>query len=255
MYRYRLTVIALAACLTTPVHAQTVDELVARNIEARGGVEAWRAVTALRYTGQMEVGQGMLVPYVLEQKRPGKMCLEYEFDGATAIQCYDGKAGWKLAPFMGHRSPEPLSGTEQRELAGLTDPYGPLFDYAARGHVVELLGREQVEGRDAYKLKVTLRGGTVRWIYLDAETGLDVKLEALRTIAGREQRVETFYRDWVDTEGLLIPHRQESRSSATGQLHPFIVEKVQVNPPIDDVRFSMPDDGRRQPARQERSPS
>ena len=230
----------LAAWLSPPVLAQTVDELVARNIAARGGDAAWRAVDSLRYTGQMELGQGMLVPYVLEQKRPGKMCIEYVFDAETAIQCYDGKSGWKVAPFAGRTAPVPLSNAEQRAIAGLTDLYGPLFDYAARGHRVALLGKEQVEGRDAWKLKVTLPGGNVRWVYLDAETGLEVKLEAVRNIAGREQRIETFYRDWVNTEGLLIPHRQESRSAGSGALHPFIVDEVQVNPPIDDARFAMP---------------
>jgi outer membrane lipoprotein-sorting protein len=221
-------------------HARAVDELVARNVAARGGAEAWRAVSSLRLTGKMDVGQGMLVPYVLEQKRPSKMRLEFVFDGETAVQCSDGKAGWKLEPFRGRTTPEPMTEEELREAADSADLYGLLFDYAARGHAVELLGREPIEGRDTFKLKVTLPGGAVRWVYLDAESGLEVKLEALRTLAGRERRVETFYYDWQAAEGLLIPRRQETQTEGANELQLLTVETVSVNPPLDDSRFAMP---------------
>jgi outer membrane lipoprotein-sorting protein len=232
-------VAAFALCLPAAGLAQTVDELVARNVAARGGAQAWRAVSALRLTGRMDVGRGMKVPYVLEQKRPDKMRLEFVFDGETAIQCTDGKEGWKLTPFRGRTTPEPLTGVELREAAGPADLYGLLFDYASRGNGVELLGREQVQGRDAFKLKVTLRGGAVRWVYLDAETGLEVKVEAQRTLRGRERRVETFYDDWKTVDGLLIPHRYETRMEGAKQSQLLTVETVRVNPRLDDARFTM----------------
>jgi len=231
---------AFALCLPASLLAQTVDELVARNFAARGGAEAWRAVSSLKLTGKMDVGKGMLVPYVLEQKRPGKMRLEYVFDGETVVQCSDGKAGWKLAPFRGKTTPEPLTKEELREAAGSADPYGPLFDHAARGHAVELLGREPVQGKDAFKLKVTLPGGAVRWVYLDAESALEVRVDAQRTLGGRERRVETSYHDWQAAEGLLIPRRYETRTEGAKEPHFLTVETVRVNPPLDDSRFAMP---------------
>jgi len=240
MLRTAIATAVLALCLPTLGLAQTVDELVARNVAARGGAEAWKAVTALRLTGRMDVGQGMLVPYVLEQKRPGKMRLEFVFDGQTAVQSVDGKSGWKLVPFRGRSTPEPLTEAELREAAGSADLYGVLFDYAARGLAVELLGREPVLGREAFKLKVTLPGGSVRWVYLDAETGLEVKLESLRTLRGSERRVETFYYDWKATEGLLIPRLQETHTEGEKKSHPLTVESVQINPPLDDAHFAMP---------------
>jgi hypothetical protein len=226
----------------TPLgRARAVRSAVAQNVAARGGDEAWRDVSSLRLTGQMDVGQGMLVPYVLEQKRPNKMRLEFVFDGETAVQCTDGNAGWKVVPFRGRTAPEPMTEEELRETADSADLYGVLFDYAARGHAVEPLGREPVEGRDALKLKVTLPGGAVRWVYVDAESGLEVKVEALRTVGGRERRVETFYHDWQATEeGLLIARRQETRTEGDNQLHLLTVETVVVNPPLDDSRFAMP---------------
>lgn len=231
--------VAIAWCLAAPGFAQTVDELVAKNVDARGGAEAWRGVSSLTLTGRMEVGQGVYVPYVLEQKRPNKMRLEFVFDGETAVQCSDGDRGWKLEPFLGRTAPRPMSDKEAREAADTADPYGLLFDYAARGHTVELVGREAVLGRDAFKLKVTLPGGTVRWVYLDADSGLELKIEALRTIGGKELVVGTFLDNWRTTDGLLIPHRQQTQAEGEESPHVLTVETVRVNPPLDDSRFAL----------------
>jgi hypothetical protein len=231
---------ALALILPASGLAQTVDELVARNAAARGGAAAWKAVSALRLAGRMDVGQGMLVPYVLEQKRPHKMRLDLVFDGETVVQCSDGQSGWKLEPFRGRTTPEPLSAEELAEAAGPGDIDGLLLDYAKRGHVVELEGREKVQDRETFRLKVTLPGGAVRWVSLDAETGLEVKVEARRRLVGRERRIETFYYDWQTTGGLLIPHRLESRTEGVKAQHLLTVETVHVDPPIDDARFARP---------------
>ncbi len=249
------TILALATALTvllmalwladragipiTP-HDRAVDRWVARNLEARGGEEAWKEVSSLQLSGQMDLGQGMHVPYVLEQKRPSKMCLEFVFDEQTAIQCTDGKSGWKIAPFRGHPNPEPMTAQELRETVDSADPFGLLYDYAARGHRVELLGQEMVRGRETQKVKVTLPGGAVRWIFLDTESALEVKLEAERTTVGDAQRIETFYHDWRPAEGLLIPRRQETRTVGSDDLHFITIESVKVNPPLDDARFAIP---------------
>jgi len=221
-------------------HDRAVVELVSRNVEARGGAEAWSNVSSMRMSGQIDLGQGMHVPYVLEQKRPGKMCLEFVFEEETAIQCADGKTGWKVTPFRGRTFPEPMTDRELRETADSTDPYGLLIDFAARGHEVELLGQEAVKGRVTYKLQVTLPGGAIRWLYLDVESALEVKLEAIRMIAGNEQRIETFFYDWQPVDGLLIARRQESRPVGAEDTNFLTVEEVSVNPPLDDARFAMP---------------
>jgi hypothetical protein len=217
-----------------------VDQLVARNIAARGGADAWQAVSSLRLSGQMDVGEGMHLPYVLEQKRPGKMRLEFVFDGDTAVQSSDVKSGWKLLPFRGRNKPEPMTAAELRKTADAADLYGLLSDYAARGIALELLGREPVKGRDAFKLKVTMPGGAVRWLYLDAETALEVKLETRRTLGGKQLRVETFYHDWQAADGLLISRRQETQTEGDTESHFLTVDSVDVNPALDDLRFVMP---------------
>ncbi|MBI1424635.1 MAG: hypothetical protein GC149_14405 [Gammaproteobacteria bacterium] len=220
--------------------SRLVKSWVARNIEARGGAAAWQKVDSLKLTGLMDLGQGLSVPYVLEQKRPGKMCFGFVFNDQTALQCADGKHGWKIAPFRGRSTPEAMTEGELREIADSSDPYGLLYNYAKRDIDIELLGHVKVGERDAIKLKLTMDKGAVRWIYLDAETALELKLEAMRTIAGRQHRVETVYSDWKQTDGLLIAHRQETTTEGDPAAHFLTVETVSVNPYIADARFEMP---------------
>jgi hypothetical protein len=219
---------------------RVVDGLIARNVEARGGADQWRSVGSLRISGQMDLGHGMHVPYTIEQKRPGKMCLEFEFDEQLATQCVAGDSGWKLLPFMGRPRPEPMTETDFTQMADAAEIDGLLFDAARRGHEVSLVGKETVRGRDAFKLEVVLPRGAKRWLYLDAETALEVKLETIRTHNGRQQRVETWYSDWRETDGLLFPRRQDSQAEGEPESHWLTVDTVTINPPIADERFAKP---------------
>ncbi len=217
-----------------------INAVVAQNIEARGGEDVWKALDALRLTGQMDLGQGMHVPYVMEQKRPGKMCLEFVFDEKTAIQCVDGDGGWKLLPFRGRNYPEAMTDQELSAMAGAADIDGLLFNAAERGNKIKFAGKELVAGRSATKLAVTMPGGSMRWVYVDDETGLEVKLETTRIVRGEERLVETYYYDWQNTDGLLIPRRQESKTEGDDEFHFVTVDSVLSNPSLDDSRFAMP---------------
>ena len=221
-------------------NARFVKALVKRNIDARGGAEAWKMVSTMKVTGRMDLGRGMSVPYVLEQKRPDKMCFTFEFDKQTATQCVNGDNGWKIAPFRGRNYAEPMTKEELREMADSTDPYGLLYNYADRDIDIDLVGHVKVGDRDAIKLKLTMDKGAVRWLYLDAETALELKMETIRTIARRPKHVETVYSDWKKTNGLLIAHRQETTTQGDPKPHFLTVEGVKVNLSIADSRFAMP---------------
>jgi len=231
---------APGAPLVASGHGKVVDAVIARNVSARGGADAWRNVDTLQLTGKMDVGQGLRVPYVMEQKRPGKMCLEFDFDNQTATQCVDGQTGWKRLPFMGRTAAEPMTGMELSEMAGAANLDGLLFDSDKHGYKVELIGPEAVNGKHTTKLKVTLPGGALRWVYIDDETGLEVKIEATRALRGQERLVETTYSDWQRVEGLLISRRQETRYKGEKGSYFVTVESVRVNLPLEDSRFAMP---------------
>jgi hypothetical protein len=222
-------------------HGRVVDALIARNIEARGGADVWRAVDSLRLTGKMDLGQGLSVPYTMDQKRPGRMCLEFEFDDENAIQCVSEGTGWKLLPFLGRDIAEPMKEREAREMVAMAEIDGLLFDSVKRGHKIELVGNESIDGRETVKLEVTLPGGAKRWVYLDTETALEVKMDATRKLRGEEKLVETFFYLWEDTDGLLIPRFQETQTEGIDDKHYLTVDSVTVNPPIDDPKFDMPE--------------
>lgn len=224
-----------------PVVAQTMDEVIAKNIEARGGLEKLKAVKSIRMTGKMMMGPGMEAPMSLEIKRPRSLRMEFTFQGMTGVQAYDGKSGWSISPFQGKKDPEPMSPDDVKDAEEEADIDGPLVDYKAKGHAVELVGKEKVEGSDAYKLKVTLKNGTVRHQYIDAESFLEIKTEAKRTVRGSEMEFESTIGDYKDVGGLLIPHSIQSGAKGRPEKQNIVVEKIELNPVLDDARFRMPE--------------
>jgi outer membrane lipoprotein-sorting protein len=228
-----------AAALGTAARAQTVDELIAKNAEARGGLDKMKAVHSVRMTGKMTMGPGMEAPITVELKRPASVRMEFTIQGMTGVQAFDGQTGWSIDPF-GRKNAEPMSAEDQKEIEEQADIDGPLVDYKAKGHSVELLGKEKVEGSDAYKLKVTLKGGDVRYIYLDTDSYLEIKAESKRSIRGSEMEVESTIGDYKEVAGLLYPHSIQNGAKGRPEKQNIVVDKIEVNPALDDARFKMP---------------
>jgi len=251
-------------------------QIVDKNVAARGGLQAWRAVQALSLEGKLGAGgnqratlalpmptpkqlPGALpkrraeeaqVPFLMELKRSRKVRFELQFAGKTAIQVYDGTNGWKLRPFLNRMEVEPFTAEETKLASMQSDLDGPLVDYAAKGSRVELEGLEKVEGRDTYKLKITQSSGHTFHVWVDAETFLETKIEGQpRRLDGREHVVEVYYRDYRAVDGLRIPFVLETRvlpvaENALGLKdspvppEKIIIDKVTVNPKLDESLFS-----------------
>jgi outer membrane lipoprotein-sorting protein len=221
----------------------TAAQIVDKNVAARGGLQAWRAVQTLSMTGKMEAGgkQNVQLPFVIEFKRPHKSRVEIEFANDKAVQTYDGANGWKLRPYLGRRTVEPYSADEMKEASMVSDLDGMLVDYATKGTHVDLEGVEKVEGNDAYKLKLTLKGGQVTHVWLDTQTFLEVKSEGLpRRMDGKMRPVEIYYRDYKSVNGLMVPYVLETTVQGVKQSHKMSIESVVVNPNLDDSLFAKP---------------
>ncbi|MGH7730221.1 MAG: outer membrane lipoprotein-sorting protein [Candidatus Eiseniibacteriota bacterium] len=240
MLRRILLGITLLALLAPIASAQTVDELIAKNIEAKGGLAKLKAVNSTRQTGKMMAGPGMEIPFTMVNKRPKSTRMEFTFQGMTGMQVYDGTTAWMSMPFQGKKEPEVMPADQAKIIEEQADIDGPLMNYKEKGHTIELAGKEQVEGADAFKLKVTLKGGDVRYFYLDAETYLEVKVEAKRTIRGTEVETESYLSDYKDVGGLMMAHVMESGSKGSPQRQKLVIEKVELNPEVDDKTFAMP---------------
>ena len=222
-----------------PAAAQTADELIAKNIEARGGLAKIQAIQSMRLTGTLSVG-GATMPSLLEVKRPDKTRWEFTVNGQTAVQAYDGTTAWAVVPFAGKTEPEPLSAEDSKDMELQADMDGPLVNYRAKGNRVELMGVEKIADHDAWRLKVTLRNGDVRDVYLDLKTHLQIVTVAHRVVQGRPAEIESELGDYREVGGVLLPHSFETKAQGVSQKQSVRFDKIELNVPIDDSRFRMP---------------
>lgn len=236
MAAFGVMLISLAA---PGVEAQTVDEVIAKNVEAHGGVEKIRAMKTLRVRGKLEAGF-FRAAFQSEHKRPESVREEVTIQGLTQIRAYDGKAGWQVAPFGGRKDPELLSQDDVKDLMVAADLEGPLMDYKQKGHTAELMGHDSVEGTDCYKVKLTMKNGDVRIYYLDADSYLEIKLEKQTTIRGAVRESETLYGDYDPVNGVYFPFVWESGEKGDPNHAKFTVEKIETNVTIEDSEFTMP---------------
>ena len=226
----------LAASLTS---GQTADELIAKNIAARGGLENLQAVQTMRLTGTMKAGTDTL-PSVLELKRPNKSRWEFTLEGQTAVEAFDGKGGWTWIPFAGQTEPQPMSDEESLDAEQQADVDGPLVDYKKKGSRVELLGHDPEFHPEDWKLKVTLKSGEVRFVYLDPKTYLQTVTVLRRKLEGSEVEVRSEVGDYRKVGAVVLPHTFKASTSDGAQTQTLQFERIDLNVPIDDDRFRMP---------------
>ncbi|MDB6091074.1 MAG: putative signal peptide protein [Gammaproteobacteria bacterium] len=266
----------VAAATVAAAPSLPVQQIIDRNVAARGGLDAWRRVTTLAMSGQMDANKPRALrpdyhppavmpknkpvagavdpgakpaddpnkiielPYRLEMKRPRKTRLEVDFQNQTAVQIYDGSQGVKIRPFLGRTNPEAYTPAELELAAQEQELDGPLVDYARKGTKVALEGVEALEGRDTYKLKLTMTNGAVRRVWVDATSFLDVKIDGTRKLDGKQHAMSTYLRDYKSVDGLMMPMLSETTIDGVPGSTKLTVAKVTVNPPLDDSRFKVP---------------
>lgn len=226
------------ACSSPP---SPVDEIVKSNLAARGGEERIQALQSIRATGIAKASGGRVARVTQEIKRPGLYRLEFSSQGTTAVFAHDGEIGWHVAPLQGVFEPQPITGEIDSE-AGIDerDIEGPLVGWKEKGHVVELVGQEELASGEAFKLKVTLADGGIRYDYVDVASRQVVRTDKSETIRGRIGQLEQTFSDFREVDGLFFPHFIESHVKDRPEVIKIVVEKVELNPEIDDARFKMP---------------
>ena len=274
-----LSTYVVAADAPPPQSKLSATQIVDRNVAARGGLQAWRAVQTMTMTGTLGAGgnqratlampapgkkglgdivpsrpvEEVRLPFTMHLARPRKLRMELQFRGETALQVFDGTNGWKLRPYLNRRVVEPYTDEEMKSTAMQADLDGPLVDYAAKGSKVELVGMENVAGHDTYKIKLTLKNGQSENIWIDSKTFLETKIEGQpRRLDGVFHPVEVYFRDYRTVSGLQIPFILETRvlpvtQTATGfrdtpvPPEQTIFDKVVVNPKLDASMFTKPE--------------
>ena len=235
--------IFIAGLLMLPLvaSAQTAEEIVQKALGARGGVEKIKAVQSERVTGQVSFSRGMAGTFVVELKRPLKMRTEITVEGQKIIRVYDGKStGWMINPFLENKEVQPLSAEDLKNISDESDFDGPLVDYKAKGNEIELAGKEKLEDKPVYRLKLTNKNGNIRFYFFDASSFLLLKWEGIRKAGEEELPWESFFSDFHEVQGLKYPFRIDQGSPGTEFKQMLTAEKIEINPPIDDSRFSKP---------------
>lgn len=232
--------IAIAFFFSLSLSAQTVDEIITKNIAAHGGMARLKAVQSMRLTGDVDAGE-MQAGFSQVFKRPMKMRLDISLQGLTLIQAYDGQNGWQIVPFTGKKDPEMMAADDLKQVQEQADFDGPLVDYKQKGNTVTLVGKEKIDATNAYHLKITMKNGTVRDLFLDASTFLAIKMVAKTTMRGAEAELESKFGNYKEVEGLMFPFLIEQQPvGGEGAKQKITLKKVELNVVVEDSIFKMP---------------
>ncbi|MGF6758167.1 LolA family protein [Paraburkholderia sp. GAS42] len=248
----RIVLWMLVGCLTAAVYASeqipaghdlSVDQIVEKNADARGGLDAWRKIETMVWVGHVDSANApeQELPFVLALKRPNKTRFEITVLNRRAVRVFDGKQGWKVSPsVMGSGevrayTPDELKSAHDEQVID-----GLLIDHQAKGVDVALDGIEKVDGHDAYRLGVKLPSGVIRHVWVDAQSFLDVKVDRQARGPHGPVTVEVTYGDYRSVNGLQIPFAIESGAAASGKHDKLTLDKVTLNPPLDDMMFTRP---------------
>lgn len=240
MIRKTFAWLLVAGLAGIAAHAQTAEELIEKNLQATGGRAKIEGVKSVRMTGKMLAQQGIEVPMVIEYKEPDKMRTEVTVQGMTMVQAVDGKTGWVVAPFLGKKDPEPMSADDLKQAEDQLDSLNLLTKYKEKGHTIEYVGKQDLEGTPAYKLKLTRKNGDVSYLYLDAESYLLVKIDGKTKIQGQDLESQTTLGDYKSVDGVLYPHSIESQVKSMPGKAVVTFSKIEVNPAFEDAHFAMP---------------
>jgi len=230
--RFRLLVAlaALASCGAACAETFTADQLVAKNLEVRGGADKLRAVRSMHVLGKMRLNGGLEAKIEYWAISPNQWRDEFSLQGMTAIEAWDGAQAWMINPFDGRRDPQKISADDAKEMIESADIAGPLLDYKAKGSKIEYLGTEDIDGTDAHKLRVSLKNGDSWVVYLDPDQFLEIRIVHHRMIRGQERVASTDLGEYEKVDGIYFPFE-------VGNSH---IDSISLNPALDPKMFSFP---------------
>lgn len=227
----KMFLLLIASTAISFTYAQTADEIVTKHIAAIGGADAWKKVKSITTTGTIKI-QGAefgVTSTVLNGKGARQ---DFNVMGMNGYNILTPTAGWNFMPFQGQKAPEPITADDLKEGQEELDAQGNLIDYKTKGHTIEYLGTDDVEGVDAYKIKETLKSGKVETIFIDPKTYYIIRSISKQKANGKEVDVTTNLSNYQKLpEGIMVPL---SIGLPFGEL---VVSKVEVNKPVDESIF------------------
>jgi outer membrane lipoprotein-sorting protein len=238
--RHAAMVLVVASVLSALACAQTVDELVDKNIHAKGGLDKIKSAQTRLTMGKVKGSRGRVAVFRQMNMRPDLFRQNLTIQGMTAVQAYDGSAGWQTQPFRGRKDPELMGEDNVRDLLLAADFDGPLVDYAGKGNTIEYLGHAEVEGDDALRLKVTLKNGDIIYYYLDPDTYLEIRKEIQQFIRGSVRERVVDLGSYKPVDGVMYPFSVSEGPKGNPGAQVTTIQKIEVNVAFQDSDFALP---------------
>lgn len=235
-----LLVLIAFAVVSQSSFSQTADEVVNKYLEAMGGKSNLANLKTLKLSCSMEIAPGMKAPINMFFVNNKCMRVEVEVQGMKILSAVDGDSGWSINPMSGKKDAERMNADEIKESKDQMDLTGALFNYKEKGHTVELLGKEDMEGTEVYKLKITKKSGDIEYDYIDATTYLKLKETTTHKFNDKEVSGDVIYSDYRKSGDIMFPYSMDNRQTGESQGQLMIVESIEVNPAIDLSIFKMP---------------
>ncbi|NQU55413.1 MAG: hypothetical protein HQ522_23090 [Bacteroidetes bacterium] len=217
------------------IRAQSLETILEKHFQAVGQD---KIVGAGTFFMKAKISQmGMEFPMEMKMKRPDKFRLEMEMQGQKMIQAYDGEKGWMIAPWL---SPDPqeLVGDQLKQAMNQANFEGELYDYKKKGHAMEFAGKVNLEGKEAYRIKLSAKDGSIENYFIDAETYLISKVKSKVSAMGQEVAVEKKMSDYKDFNGVFMATKMES-VTPMGNMN-IIIEEFKIDQKFDDAIFVQP---------------
>ncbi|MBX7045663.1 MAG: hypothetical protein K1X86_07475 [Ignavibacteria bacterium] len=221
---------------------QTADDVVNAYIKAIGGMEKINSIKSAKVSGKFSAGS-MDINFTRLYKRPGKMKMEMQIQGMTMIQATDGTSAWMLNPFQGAREPEKMSELDAKSLNNNADLESKIVNYSEKGGKAEFIGKEDMEGTEVNKVKLTDKDGDVSYFFFDTQSGLLLKQSTKRKIGEKEVATDFIYGNYKSVEGFLFPFSVEINApdSPMGASQKAVIETLTLNVPTEDTDYVMPE--------------
>lgn len=241
MRRLKLvSAVIIFAALVSNAHAQSVDDIIDGYVKARGGLDKLMAIKTIRYTGSLS-GMGAEIPLTQVIKRDNKVRMEMSFQGQTMVQAYDGSTGWFISPFSGKNEPDKMTPEQIKQMRESAEIEGRLCNYKDKGYTVELEGKDDLEGTDTYKIKLTDKDGDISYYWIDSQSFLLLKQSAKRKFKEKEVQTSTSFSNYQPTDGVQFPMSKEIKSEGREGSQKIIYTKIETNIDLDDSLFKMPE--------------
>ncbi len=243
MRKHWIVLLSLSLMIAAPSWADDagLDEVIDGFMQTIGGEAALKNIKTAKASGNMIFQGGLEAPFMIEFQPPeNRMRLDFEFQGMTAVNAFDGKNGWAIQPFLGKTTAEPMAEDQLKQAEAQADFFGPLVNYADKGHTAELVGKSNIEGTEAYHIKLTRKNGDIENWYLDSEYYLPFRVDAKIDIQGQQVETSTIFGDYKEVGNLVLAHAITVEFGAAGS-QTISIENMELNVELDEQRFFMPE--------------